>query len=456
MRIQGILTWLICSALLIGWGAGSVRAEPAMEYVAGQVLVKLASTQQLGAVAAAYNLDPTPLDQFGQRAIYLLRILDTATPLDKAAAMLNDSRVIYAEPNYLAQAPEARARSSWLIGGSVEDYAAQWAPNAIRLAEAHSRSKGNGVTVAVLDSGVDIDHPALLGRLRSGFDFVDFDADPREEGAAQSDPGYGHGTHVAGLIALAAPEAQILPIRVLDTDGAGNIWVLAEALVYAVDPDGDPNTNDGARVINLSLGTLRPTDLLDEIVAEVTCVSDNDDDDDDDDDDDHRDDDDDDDDRGDDDDDNEGCTYPGNAVVISAAGNSGDETPYYPAAEQATGALAVGASNEMRKLALFSTRGPWVGIAAPGEQIISTVPGGAYATWSGTSMAAPLTAGTAALLRSAEPGLSPAQVVARLQTTAAALCSGNLRQLDAAAVLGIPQSNPPRCQVAFLPLVQQS
>jgi subtilisin family serine protease len=81
---------------------------------------------------------------------------------------------------------------------------------------------------------------------------------------------YGHGTHVAGLVALVAPEARIMPIRVLDVDGYSDVWVIAEALAYAIDPDGDPSTADGANVINLSLSTSYQTDLLAEIVGAVT------------------------------------------------------------------------------------------------------------------------------------------------------------------------------------------
>ena len=109
----------------------------------------------------------------------------------------------------------------------------------IQLSLAHQINRGTGpngpVKVAVLDTGVDTNHVALAGRLLPGWDFVDDDADPSEVGDQQTGP-YGHGTHVAGLIALVAPEAKIIPIRVLDRYGVGNIWVLAEALAFAIDP----------------------------------------------------------------------------------------------------------------------------------------------------------------------------------------------------------------------------
>ena len=75
---------------------------------------------------------------------------------------------------------------------------------------------------------------------------MDGDNDPSEVGVYGLDPEFGHGTHVAGLVALAAPGSRIMPVRVLDPRGMGNSWVLAEALAFAIDPDGDPNTNDGA------------------------------------------------------------------------------------------------------------------------------------------------------------------------------------------------------------------
>jgi subtilisin family serine protease len=133
--------------------------------------------------------------------------------------------------------------------------------------------------VAVLDTGVDRSHPALAGRLLPGHDFVDGDTDPVGRPARRAIGAWGHGTHVAGLVALAAPGAAILPLRVLDERGEGNLWVLAEALLHAVDPDGNPFTRDGARVINLSLGTLQRTDLLDVVTRLVQCDDDDDDDD---------------------------------------------------------------------------------------------------------------------------------------------------------------------------------
>ena len=396
-------------------------------YLPGEILVELANPADLGAFAVEYHLDPQPIDQFGSRAIYRLRITDGASPPTRADAIESDRRVIDVEPNYVGQAPEARQRVSWAIGGDAGGYTAQWALQYIRLPEAHQVTRGAGITVAVLDTGVDRAHPALAGRLLQGHDFVDLDPDPSEVGVYGQDIAFGHGTHVAGLVALAAPEAAILPVRVLDRDGRGNLWVMAEALAYAANPDGNPATDDGADVINLSFGIQHESELLDDLLDDATC------------------------DDGDDDDaaddsgnawtvDDEDCLGTGQngIVVVAAAGNSASTTREYPAAEEESGNLAVAATTDTDSLAAFSTHGPWVNVAAPGERIISAVPGGGYATWSGTSMAAPLVAGTAALVRAVDPSLSPTMVVNRISAMAVPIGGPVPHRVDAAAAVGRP------------------
>ena len=383
LRWGAALRYLVF-VLLVGLAglATPLRANPELDYLPGEVVVKLWQSSDLPGIAADYQLDPLPLDQFGARPIYRLRILDGVDPQAKADALAGDSRVQYAEPNFVEQTPEGQQRMQWSKGHSVGEYAGQWAGPKMNLPAAHSVTRGAGVTVAVLDTGIDPSHTAFAGRLVAGYDFVNMDSTPSEEGNADQHLAYGHGTHVAGLVALAAPDAKLMPIRVLDPNGVGNIWVLAEALAFAVNPDGNLNTDDGAHVINLSLSTLRPTNLLEEIITDITCS---------------------DDDNG--GDDGEGClAFNGRgAVVVAAAGNRASDVPEYPAAEAVNGVLAVAASTESDTLAAFSNHGAWVHVTAPGERIISPIPGNQYAVWNGTSMSAPLAAGEAALLRAFQP-----------------------------------------------------
>lgn len=209
-----------------------------------------------------------------------------------------------------------------------------------------------------------------------------------------------------------------MPIRVLDENGVGNIWVLAEALSFAADPDGNPLTADGADVINLSLATRRKTTLLAEIIGEITC--------------------------GEDGDLNFGnetqCVVPGQRgiVVAAGAGNRTSDIFEYPAAEVISGLISVGASNQMNELAAFSNFGSWIDVAAPGQQILSTVPGGVYGTWNGTSMSTPLVAGTAALVRAQNPDWTAFQIEERIFVSSVMMNSPNLpqRRIDVAASVG--------------------
>ena len=389
-------------------------AQVSDPYLPDEVVIKLFQSSGLAGIAADYALDPVPLDQFGTRAIFRLRILDGAAPPDKAEVLAADSRVEYAEPNFLGQAPEGVQKVSWAKGGNAGEYAGQWVVDKIRLPEAHAFTRGAGVTVAVLDTGVESTHSALAGRLVPGFDFVDLDSDPSEVGNHVENVVFGHGTHVAGLVALSAPDAKIMPVRVLDPDGIGNIWVIAEALAFAANPDGNPSTADGADVINLSLSTTRQTDLLAEIVDDVTCSDDDD---------------------GGGDDDDDCLADQGGAVVVTAAGNVAASTPEYPAGEGVAGLLAVGASTQADTLAPFSNYGPWVHVASPGENILSSVPGGEYGVWSGTSMASPLAAGVAALVRAAYPDLDTTAVVEQIISSSVNIGGPVPLRVDAAAAL---------------------
>jgi subtilisin family serine protease len=397
-----------------------------------EVLVQFKSSLDVDNVSAGLGL--TKLEQFGKRPIWRLRVSANVDVANLLTTLRADSRVQAADQNFESETPEGRRKNIWVVGNASSATAAsQWSLTSMRLPQAQSLSTGANIRVAVLDTGIDATHPAFAGKLLPGRDFVDDDVDPSEVGPI-SNVGYGHGTHVVGLVSQAAPGAQIIPVRVLDAQGKSNVWVLVEALGWAVDPDGNPNTDDGAHVINLSLGTTQQTSVLRTAVDLADCDFD------------------DDDDQFSDagyDDDKARCANKFGAVVLAAAGNDGSETQLqYPAAEQALGLLPIGAHTEANRLADFSNRGSFVKLAAPGDAIISTFPGGGYATWSGTSMATPLTAGAAALVLAsiANPrDVLPLDVVKRLSDRSVLLCGTSIRKIDALAAVSDTQGTDPVC-----------
>lgn len=420
---------LVCGAGLMASDANA-KAKITDAALDGEILVRLSSTTALDPLLEKHSL--ALISQFGQRPIYRVAVTGGASTKTLIEALSMETSVLAAEANPTVRSPEARRNAAWAIG-EPSDYMEQWAPAAIHLPQAHATSTGGDVRIAVLDTGVDASHPGLTGRLIPGWDFVDDDNDPGEVGSADTNPGFGHGTHVAGLVALAAPDAAIMPVRVLDADGVGNAWVLAEALSYSVDPDGSPDTNDGAQVINLSLGTVNQSAILRTAVGLATCaivdaagapgsradphldISD----------------------PG-YDADKDRCGRFHGAVVVAAAGNDGtDKLRQYPAGAGVYGMVSVGASDANGRVASFSNYGSWVDIVAPGDGITSFLPpvAGSYGTWSGTSMAAPLVTGTAALLIARYPLLGPRDVTRRIERRSTALCDDKLQQLDALAAL---------------------
>ncbi len=350
---------------------GSAAApKPTAVVATRQIVVKLAEATgaTIGMIERDYAL-VVVRDVLASRGIYLLEdaqpVKSKATAKALADAMSKDDRFEWAEPNIAIDASDDRFHA-WPEGSPVFagfDQTA-WQSQAIveqlGLAAAHKRTTGKDVKVAVLDTGIDALHPAFDGSVRSLWDFVDDDSDSTDRSNGVDDDGdgfvdeaFGHGTHVAGIVHLIAPDAEILDARVLDADGRGNIFVVAEAIAEASDA--------GADVINLSFGTVDDSDskLLADAVKDAQ----------------HN-----------------------GLIVVASAGNQGSAARHMPA--DLKDVLAVGGLTQDNRMAAFSNGGPSVHLAAPAVSIISPVPGDAYASWSGTSMAAPIVAGEVALLRS--------------------------------------------------------
>jgi subtilisin family serine protease len=280
----------------------------------------------------------------------------------------------------------------------MHGYAAQPATQIIRLTDAQVgfNVTGSGI-VAVIDTGVDINHPVLAPVLLPGYDFTRnqpgasewLDVPQLQNGnpsnssqneqpvvvqqssaaildqssAAILDGGpysdFGHGTMTTGLIHLVAPSAKILPLKAFTSNGQGYLSNIVAALYYAV--------QHNANVVNMSFDVSTPSQALSQAISYANQSG---------------------------------------LVLVAAAGNEGTSAPVYPAALNSN-VMGIASTTDYDTRSTFSNYGNTdVWIAAPGEYVISTFPGGTYAAASGTSFSSPLVAGSADLLLSVKPSLS--------------------------------------------------
>lgn len=295
--------------------------------------------------------------------------------------MKADPSVKYAELDYTVSMLSEPVTSAFL--------SRSWNLSLIRVGPAWDIvSESDGPLVAILDTGVDASHPNLAGRVLPGYDFINRTGDTSDDN--------GHGTHIAGIVAAAvdgsapvagvAPRSRILPAKVLDSEGNGSVSLLASAIVWA--------TDQGSRIINLSLGTANASATLQDAIS---------------------------------------YAHSKGAVIVAAAGNNylGNNLPVYPAAYPEV--IAVAATTDTDGHASYSSSGVYVDLAAPGGDpsghndgqpghwIMSTYSSGGDATYArlaGTSQASAHVAGVAALLLSVNPGLRNLEVRSLLERTA--------------------------------------
>jgi subtilisin len=279
-----------------------------------------------------------------KHSYHLVPAIAASLPEQAIEALAKNPNVTRIEPDGTVEAVDYELDSSWGVkrigAGFVQEVG----------------GTGAGVNVAVIDSGIDYHHEDLDGNYRGGYDCLANDDDPMDE--------YGHGTHVAGIIAAedngigvvgVAPQANLYALRVLGPAGSGTWGSVIAALDWAVD--------HGMQVANLSLGdTQYPGQIVEDAFYAAAGAG---------------------------------------VVVVAAAGNAGNrrgtgDSIIYPARWDCC--IAVGATDSADRRATFSSTGPALWISAPGVSVNSTLMGGGYGLKSGTSMASPHVAGVVALM----------------------------------------------------------
>jgi subtilisin family serine protease len=311
-------------------------------------------------------------------------------------------------------------------------YVSQPATQIIRLSDAQQgfNLSGTGI-VAVIDTGVDTNHPVLVPVLLPGYDFTrdqpgasEFLDVPQlqtssngseveqpvlvqqssaaildQSSAAILDGGpysaFGHGTMTTGLVHLVAPRAKILPLKAFTSGGTGYLSNIVAALYYAVQHQ--------ANVVNMSFDVSTPSQALNQAISYAN---------------------------------------QNGLVLVAAAGNESTSAPVYPAALNGS-VMGIASTSDSDQLSSFSNYGSTdVWIAAPGENVVSTYPGGTYASASGTSFSSPLVAGTSALLLQADSSLNPSNAAAALSHAVQLTLNLNHGRLDAYQAVSALVNNP--------------
>jgi len=322
--------------------AGIASAQTSPQYAPGELIVKFPDMAPSSSALSNQLYGAKMVQTLGSPDIQRVK-LPAGTSMSAAIAYYKAMGAKYAEPNYRMQAA---------MTPNDRYYSSQYGLPQIKCPSSWDLTLGSSsVVIAIIDTGVDLNHPDLAAKIVPGVNLVNSNKTPDDDN--------GHGTHCAGIaaaitnngigVAGVAPNCKIMPVKVLDGSGSGYLSTVAQGIRYAA--------NGGAKVISLSLGNSTQSQTLQDAVTYAIGKG---------------------------------------AVVVAAAGNDGVSSKFYPAA--CSGVIAVAAVDSNDNKASFSNYGAWVSVAAPGVRVYSTWMGDSYATASGTSMAAPYVAGEAAML----------------------------------------------------------
>ncbi|SFF95663.1 thermitase . Serine peptidase. MEROPS family S08A [Planifilum fulgidum] len=365
-RLLAIVASLVLAVVLIqpqAAGAESAVQADKPDYAPDQVIVKFKKGTSASAMKTVHQGEEAKLLSRNTKLGFDVVKVEGKSVEQAVKEYEKNPNVEYAEPNYIY-------RIQWIPNDTYFS-SQQWGPQKVQAPAAWDVTRSSSDTwIAIIDTGVQYDHPDLAGKVVRGYDFVDDDWDPYD--------GNGHGTHCAGIaaavtnngrgIAGMAPNATIYAVRVLNNSGSGTLDDVANGIIHAAD--------SGADVISLSLGASVGATTLKNAVD---------------------------------------YAWNKGVVVVAAAGNNGTSLPTYPA--YYSNAIAVAATDSNDNKASFSNYGSsWVDVAAPGVNIVSTYRGSSYASLSGTSMATPHVAGLAGLLDA--QGRSASQIRAAIENTA--------------------------------------
>ncbi len=358
---------ILALVLVMGW-ASALCAALYAPYVAGEVIVKyknnVPDTVSLTDMRAHGGISS---ERIGHKRTHRVRLSAGMSVEDAVASFRADPNVQYAEPNYIIHAVGTPPNDSY--------YSSQWSlPMVNATAAWEVQPSATGIVVAVLDTGVQSNHPDLKAdmwtnkRGKHGKNFVNTDKPPEDNN--------GHGTFVAGVIGAVGNNAigvagiansvRIMSVKVLDSTGSGDIATAARAIRYAVD--------HGARVLNASYAYPSGCYVVEPSEAERDAIQ-----------------------------------YAGEhgVLLVAAAGNFGcdnDETPTYPASHDLDNVISAGATDQTDGLAWFTNYGHGtVHLGAPGVDILSTYFNSQYVYMDGTSFSSPISAGALALIEAKHP-----------------------------------------------------